>query len=66
MVFKAKWTLRGVHIHVTIFVARSTDHTYENMGTLVMSPNQWVHFGVMLDTGNVQIVEGYREGDPHD
>ena len=66
MVFKARWVLAGAHIHVTMFAAKSTNHTYENMGTLVMNSEQWWAFRDMLDAGNTQIEEGRREGDPHD
>ena len=58
MVFKARWKELGAHVHVTIFVAKSTEHTYENLGTLVMRPNEWWMFRDMLDAGNTQIVEG--------
>ncbi len=61
MVFRARWVLAGAHIHVVIFVAKSTNHTYENMGTLVMNSEQWWAFRDMLDAGNTQIVEGLSD-----
>ncbi|KKK96788.1 hypothetical protein LCGC14_2659280 [marine sediment metagenome] len=66
MVFKARWELSGAHVHVTIFVAKSTNHTYANLGTLTMSPEDWVQFTDMLDAGNCQIVEVLRVGYPHE
>lgn len=48
MIWKARYELRGAHIHVRLFVAPrpllGNEETFASVGELVMSPNDWHDF----------------------
>ena len=43
-VFKTRAEKRGGHFHVRVFSADGPDHTFANMGTLVMDESDYFSF----------------------
>jgi hypothetical protein len=61
-VFTYRYSLRGAHYHVDVFSAKSLDHMFARLGTLVMDEHDFNHFkrafGTDLTTANRRDEDG--------